>query len=170
MPRDGQHQPQSARPFGLAHLAVFPMKPSPLAIFVLIFDPKAQLIPRRFGLAERQITHHTDRLFIAPFPAYPARALHRLAFLTPAALPFPLSAQALDARADLPKSAFPFRLKRQRLFDAQERMPSLGLDGAKEPGRIQPAVGHHHHLPLAWYGLRKPREHADPMLSPRHIL
>src|SRR6266536_5920225 len=129
------------------------MKPTPLAIFVLVLDPKTQLIPGCFGLAERQITHHTDRFLIAPLPSHPAGTLHLLAFLTPAALPFPLSAHPLDARADLSKSAFSFSLKRQRLFDAQERLPSLGLDGGKEPGRIQPTVGHHQHLPLGWHGL-----------------
>ena len=156
---DGQHQPQAARPFWLAHLTVLPMKPTPLAVFVLILDPKAQLIPRRFSVAGRQIAHHTDGLLIAPFPADPACALHLLAFLTPAAWSFPLSAHPLDMCADGLKAAFSFRLKRQRLFDAQEGMPSLGLDGAKEPGRIQPAVGHRSgrrldvHPALGWHRL-----------------
>src|SRR5205823_10530748 len=100
-----------------------------------------------------QIAHHTDRLLIAPFPSHPAGPLHLLAFLTPAAWPLPLSAHPLDARADRSKSAFSFSLKRQRLFDPQKGMPSLGLDGLKEPGRIQPTVGHHQHLPLGWHRL-----------------
>src|SRR5438034_3426358 len=80
---DGQDQPQSARPFWLRHLGVFPMKPSPLAVFVLILNPKSQLIPGRFRFGGRQVAHCTDRLLIALLPAHEHRALHPLSFLTP---------------------------------------------------------------------------------------
>jgi len=116
MPRDAQHQPQSARSLRLRHLRVFPMKPSPLAVFVLILNPKAHLIPGRFCLVQREIRHHADRFFIPRLRAHDQRSAHAHSRLTPFSSPFPSAPWLLHPLPNGAKAFFSLLPKRQILF------------------------------------------------------
>src|SRR5260370_42681449 len=53
-------------PPGISHLGLLPAPSSAFAIFVLVFDPEAHLVPGRIGLLFLQVRHH-HQLFFIPF-------------------------------------------------------------------------------------------------------